>query len=125
MIDLMPAILAIVVLTIIWSIYRLHRNPNVEFQLFDLLMENNRVSKVSVIVMTAFLATTWAFITDCINRKGLDVALLAAYGGLWVAPLLMKLYNAGQNGVASTTTTTTASAVTTTEATPAKKGKKC
>lgn len=98
MIGIMPAILAITVLSVIWSIYRLHRNPAVDFNMLDLLMENGRVSKISCIVMTAFLVTTWAFVNDCIQKKGLDVGLLAAYGGLWVAPLLMKLYNAGPQG---------------------------
>ncbi len=121
--DIMPAALAIFVLGVIRSIYRLHRDPRVDFNLLDLLMENGRVSKISCIVMGSFAVTTWGFIVDCLHRQGLDAVILGAYGALWVSPLLMKLYNAGQaDAVPTTTTTTTAAAVTTT--TPVKKGKK-
>ncbi len=118
-IDVMPLVLVAFVGIIAISFWRLDRNPANDFNLLDLLMEHGRVSKVSVIVMGAFAVTTWGFVVDCLSRGELDVAILGAYGGLWVAPLLMKLYSAGQSDAVVTTTTTTAAAVTTT--TPAKK----
>jgi hypothetical protein len=106
----MHAALIIGVLAILWSIYRLHRNPAIDFNMLDLLIENNRVSKVSCIVMGAFAVTTWGFILDCMHRNGLDVGILTAYGGLWVAPLLVRL----MNPPAMTTTTTSSATATTT-----------
>lgn len=122
--DIMPAVLAILVLGVIWSIYRLHRDPKVNFNLLDLLIENGRVSKIACIVMGAFAVTTWGFVLDCLNRKGLDAVILAAYGGLWVSPLLLKLYNAGQADPAPVTVTTTTAAATTTTTPVIKKKKK-
>lgn len=106
----MHAALAVGVLATLWSVYRLHRNPTVDFNMLDLLMENGRVSKVSCLVMGAFAVTTWGFILDCLHRDGMDVGILAAYGGLWVAPLLVRL----ANPTASSTSTSTSSTATTT-----------
>lgn len=92
--DPMEGLLALGVLLVGWSLYRLNRRSDVDFNLIDLLLENGKVSRIACVVMSAFLVTTWAFIYDCIKRKGVDVAIFGAYGGMWIAPLIAKLLGA-------------------------------
>ena len=110
MIPVTHAAFSIVVLAIIWSVYRLQRNPNVDFNLLDLLMENGRVSKVSAIVMGSFIVTSWLMVDLQINNK-MTEGYIGLYGGMWVSPLLVRLFNPTP---ASETSTRTAVVETTT-----------
>ena len=121
MIDIMPAILAIVVLGIIWSIYRLHRNPDADFNFLDLIMERGRVSKFSCVMMGAFVLHSWIMLDLELHGK-MTEGYLTVYGATWIAPIIAQLFNReAASAPPVTTTTTTASAVTTTT----QKGKKC
>lgn len=94
----------IAVLGIMWSIYRLHLNPVVNFNMLDLLMENGRVSKVSCLVMGAFFVTSWIMV-DLESKARMTEGYLGLYAGAWVAPLIARLMN--QPVDASKTTITT------------------
>lgn len=93
----------ITILGIIWSIYRLHKSPNVDFNILDLLMENQRVSKVSCLVMGAFFVTSWIMV-DLQANAHMTEGYLGLYAGAWVAPLIARL----MNPAVDTQTTTTA-----------------
>lgn len=80
--------------------------------MLDLMMENGRVSKVSSVVMGAFCLHSWIMLDLELHSK-MTEGYLTIYGATWVAPLLLKLYNAGQTDPAPTTTTATAAVVTT------------
>jgi hypothetical protein len=87
----------IAVLGIIWSIYRLHLNPAVNFNMLDLLIENGRVSKVSCLVMGSFFVTSWV-IVDLQVRGKMTEGYLGLYAGAWVAPLIARLFNPKTDG---------------------------
>lgn len=76
-----------------WSLYRAHKNQSMrDFNLFDLLMENGRVSKVACIFIATWAVCSWAFIKHT-SKNGLDMGLLGAYGGLFVSPLVVRLFS--------------------------------
>lgn len=83
------ALLFVVVLIIAWSLYRLHRDPAVNFNLIDLIMENGRVSKVSCLVMGAFTVHTWIMVS--LTPDKMSEMYLTIYGATWVAPLLTRM----------------------------------
>ena len=90
------ALFIVVVLMLIWSLYRLHRNPEVDFNLLDLLMENGRVSKVSCIVMGAFFVHSWIMLSLQLSEPSkMSEGYLTIYGATWVAPLLARLMLTG------------------------------
>lgn len=101
-------------LGILWSLVRAHRNPAVDINLFDLVMENGRLSKVSVAYMVTLIVTSWVLIRAATDGKNLDI-IFAAYGATWVTPLIAKILG-GQP--ATTTTTVDTAKVTHTETTP-------
>lgn len=86
------AALMIAALGILWSLYRAHRDQSFEFNLLDLLMENGRVSKVACIVMGAFAVTSWTFLRLTIDGK-MTEGYLTAYAGIWVAPMIAKMFS--------------------------------
>jgi len=90
----------VALLLIVWSIYRAQRDQSFkEFNLFDLLMENGRISKVSVIVMGSWIALTYAFIGMYFAGK-MTEAVMGVYGGLCFAPLIAKMFSGAPPAVA-------------------------
>lgn len=87
----MPAILAIVVLSLLWSFYRLSRNPDVDFNLLDVLMENGRASRIAFVVMGSFTLHSWIMLDLELNSE-MTEGYLTIYGATWIAPLLTKLF---------------------------------
>ncbi len=86
------AALLIFVLMVGWSLYRAQRDPNVDFNLFDLIMENGKVSRIAFAFLTALIATTWVLIKVAQDGKMTDL-LYAAYGTMWVAPICAKMFS--------------------------------
>ena len=84
------ALLALIGLGVIWSLVRAHRNPAVDINLFDLVMENGRLSKVAVGYMVTLVVSSWVLIRAAHDDKNLDI-IYAAYGTMWVAPLIAKI----------------------------------
>lgn len=84
--------LLILTLVIAWSFYRAHRNPQFTFNVFDLIMENGRVSKVSCLVMGAFAVHTWIMVRLTFDAK-MTEGYLTIYGATWVAPLLARMFS--------------------------------
>ena len=103
------AALLIVALVIAWSFYRSHRNPSITFDLFDLIMENGRLSKIACLVMGAFTVHTWIMVRLTFDLK-MTEGYLTIYGATWVAPLLVRMFS----GPSSTATATSTSTVSTT-----------
>lgn len=61
------------------------------FHVVDLLTENGKASKTAVILLGAFVSTTWAFLYSTLETGEADSTLLLTYGGLWVAPILARI----------------------------------
>lgn len=84
------AALLIVVLLIAWSFYRAHRRTDFVFNVFDLVMENGKVSKMACVFLGSFAVSSWMMIRVTLDGKMTEM-LFAAYGAIWVAPIITKL----------------------------------
>lgn len=85
-------LLAIATLIIAWSLYRAQRDPDIVFNLYDLLVENGRVSRLAFAFMTTLFVTSWVVIKLATDGKMNDV-IFASYGAMWVAPIIAKLFS--------------------------------
>ncbi len=103
--DLMLAILAAIVFAVVISFWRAQRDSLVNFNLFDLIMENERVSKVAFSYMLVLMVTTWMMIYLTI-QKSMTEGYFVGYGGLWVGPLVARIVFDKKEAPASTTVTT-------------------
>lgn len=117
--DPMLTILAIVAVWVIIAFYRAHRKPGFEFNMFDLVMENGRVSRIGVAFMTVLGVTTWVFIDLQITGK-MTEGFMTTYGLMWVAPVVAKVFfnKTEPPGITTVETTTINKAVTVTEPVP-------
>lgn len=86
------AALLIVALAIAWSLYRAQRDPTIQFNLYDLVIENGRVSKLACVFMGSFCVTSWVFIKVALDG-GMTEGLFTAYGAVWIAPVIAKLFS--------------------------------
>lgn len=103
------AAILIVALVIAWSLYRAHRDKEFAFNLFDLLMEAGRLSKISCLVMGAFTVHTWIMVRLTFDGK-MSEGYLTIYGATWVAPMLARMFSTPP--VPGTTTITDTTSVT-------------
>lgn len=86
-------ITSLIVIIIALSIFRLHRDPNNEFNILDTVMENGRVSKLAFVFMGSWLAMTFVFIGQHLQGKMTD-AFYMAYGTVCFAPIIAKMFSA-------------------------------
>ena len=115
--QLYNAAFAIVLLLIVWSFYRAQRDPANSFNLFDLILENGRVSRIGFAFLVALLVTSWVLVKMASNaQRDLDV-VFSAYLAAWVAPIVAKLFSPPQS-VTLTQTNTATSTTTTAKADP-------
>lgn len=84
------ALLALAAALVLWSMWRAHRSRLLDFNLFDLITENGRVSKIAVSYMLVLGVTTWVIVWLTVRDK-LTEGYFTAYGALWVAPLVAKV----------------------------------
>lgn len=89
-INWMQVFLAIAVLAVAVSFWRAHKNPEFEFSAFDLIMENNRISRLAFAFMSVLGVTTWIMIDLQVNGK-MTEGYLGLYGTMWVFPLVAKV----------------------------------
>lgn len=88
----MDAALLVVALAIFWSMYRAHRNAAFTFNVFDILMDNGRVSRLACVFMGSFLVSSWVMVRMTFDGK-MTEGLFMAYGTVWVAPIIAKLFS--------------------------------
>ena len=86
------AAMVIIALVIAWSFYRAHRNSAFSFNVFDLIMENGRLSRLACVFMGSFGVSSWIMMRLTIDGK-MTEGLFMAYGGVWVAPIIAKLFS--------------------------------
>lgn len=84
------ALLCVVSIFIGWTVWRAQRDPEFQFNLFDLLMENDKVSKIAVAFMLTLVFTTWLMLDLQLNGK-MTEGYLTTYGAMWVAPLVARV----------------------------------
>lgn len=92
MVKHIPDIMAgLVLLIVIFSFWRMHRNPENQFNIFDLIMEGGRVSRIACVFIASFLVASWIIVRLTLDGKMTDAYLLW-YGGVFVAPVVAKLF---------------------------------
>jgi hypothetical protein len=84
------ALLLVVSMFIGWTIYKAQKDETFAFNLFDLLMENGRVSKIAVAFMLTLIFTTWLMLDLQLTGK-MTEGYLTTYGAMWVAPLVARV----------------------------------
>ncbi len=84
----------ILALGIVWSLYRAHRDKNGlrDFNLFDLIMENGRVSKLAAVFMGGTLLISWIMVQLTIAGKMTEGYLGLYFAGV-IAPVISKLFS--------------------------------
>lgn len=100
------ALFSIGVLAVVWSVYRANRNPEIDFNVLDLLLENNRVSRKACLVMGAFSVSSWMVIRLTFDGK-LTEGYFGAYMAAWVAPMIAGMFAAPPPPSTVTTVTAT------------------
>jgi hypothetical protein len=108
------AFLLIFVLILLWSFYKAQKDPATAFNLFDLMMDHGKVSKLALAFLTTLGLTSWIMVRLTTDGK-LTEGYFMAYGGMWVAPIVAKMFSAPP---VSGTTTTSATQTSTTEVAP-------
>lgn len=92
MIRHIPDIIAgLVLILLAVSFWRLHQNPANEFNVFDLVMEGGRLSRIACVFLAVFLVASWIMVRLTLDGKMTDAYLLW-YGGTFVAPVVAKLF---------------------------------
>lgn len=86
----MLVVLASGALLVLLSFWRAHRKAGVNFNAFDLIMENGRVSKIALAFMVVLGVTTWV-IVDLQIKGHLTEGYFTTYGAMWVIPLVAKV----------------------------------
>lgn len=99
-------LLAVIVAGIVVSFYRYQKNRENTFNILDLLMENGRVSRLAAAFMMTLVVTSWVMIKLTVDGK-MTEGYLMAFGGMWIAPIISKMFatNDGSSTVSSSTTT--------------------
>lgn len=86
----MQTILAVLFILIALSFWHAQRRKDFDFNAFDLIMENGKVSKIGVAFMMVLGVTTWLIIDLQITGK-LTEGYLGIYGTMWVTPLVARV----------------------------------
>ena len=81
----------LIVLLVVWSLYKASKNPENDFNLVDLLMEHGRASRVGCVFMGAFGVMSWGFVTLTAQGKLTD-GYAVAYAGAFIAPIVAKMF---------------------------------
>lgn len=86
------AAMLILALMLAWSFYQAHKDPANQFNVFDLLLDRGKVSKMAFAFMVTLGVTSWIMIRLTVSGK-LTEGYFTAYGLMWVAPLVAKLFS--------------------------------
>ena len=81
----------VIMLVVCWSLYKAQKGDN-DFNLFDLLMKNGRLSKVACVFMGSWGAMTFVFIGLYLSSK-MTEAIYMAYGTVCFAPLIAQMFS--------------------------------
>jgi hypothetical protein len=96
------AALLIFGLMLAWSFYRAHLDQTNVINLFDLVMDGGRLSKMACVFMGAFAALTFIMIRLTLDGK-MTEGYFTSYGGLCFAPLIAKLFSPAPSPGTTTT----------------------
>lgn len=109
---IVDALLVVGALLIVLSIYRLQRDETSVFNLLDLVMENGRLSRLAFAFIVTLAITSWIVVRLTLDKK-MTEGFLWAYGTMWVAGIIAKMF-----GTSATSSSTTIQSTTTTMPSP-------
>jgi hypothetical protein len=109
------AALMVLLLLVVWSFYRAQRDPATTFNLFDLVTEGGRVSKLACAFVGGVMVLSWIMIRLTLDGK-MTEGYVGLYGGIVIAPVIAKLFSPPPG--AGTVTTATSQTVTQTVGVP-------
>jgi len=89
-IDWMLAILVIGAVLVAWSFWHAQRKPGFDFDAFDLIMENGKVSRLALWYNLAGAVSTWV-IVDLQMKGKLTEGMFGLWLGAWVGPIIARL----------------------------------
>lgn len=88
--DIGGPIYGVITLVVAFFLYRAHRDPDVAFDLKDLLMENGRVSKIAVAFLTTLFTSSWYIVHEALEKQLTDAGF-GLYMATWVAPIVAHI----------------------------------
>ncbi len=103
--DWMLIILAFGAVVVVISFWRAHRKPEFEFNAFDLIMENGRVSRLALWFNISGAVSTWVII-DLETKDRLTDGMFGLWLGAWVGSIIAKLVFDKKEMPSGTTITT-------------------
>lgn len=89
-VDWMTTILAAGCVLVLLSFWRAHSRPGFDFNAFDLIMENGRVSKIALAFMLVLAVSTWVIVAQQLAGK-LTEGTFGLWLTAWVTPLVAKV----------------------------------
>lgn len=88
--------LLIILLSILRAIHRRDKDTGSAINLEDLLLgDDGRLSKAAIVMLGSFALTSWVIVYLTLSDK-LTEGYFAAYGGFWIAPVVVRLFKSGQ-----------------------------
>lgn len=96
----------LIVLLVGLSLYKAHRDPDNDINVFHLIMENGKISKIACVFIGAWGAMTYVFIGLFLQGK-MTEGLFTAYGGLFIVPLIARMFSGPSTSTTVSTTNTT------------------
>lgn len=89
-IDWMLAILVTGAVLVVWSFWHAQRKPGFDFDMFDLIMENGKVSRLALWYNLAGAVSTWVVVDNQVKGT-LTEGLFGLWLGAWVGPIIARL----------------------------------
>lgn len=86
------AVLVLVALLLVWSFWKAQKDKSNVFNLFDLVMDNGRLSRSGTAFMAVLCITSWAFVRAVLDGK-MTEGYFTSFGAMWVAPLIAKMFS--------------------------------
>lgn len=93
-IDWMVIALVAALIIMTYTLYRAQKDPNRVFDVYDLVMENGRLSRQACVMMGSFVTTSWMMIQLTVNGK-LTEGYLGLYSAAWIAPTVTRMIVGG------------------------------
>lgn len=89
-----PDIVALLIVALIlFSFWKTHRDPSSSINIFDLVLENGKLSRLSCAFWATFGLLAWIMIK--VTQAGdISVEYVGAFGALFVAPIIAKMFSA-------------------------------
>ena len=107
----------IFLILLVFSFWRMQRDPTNNFNLFDMVMDGGRLSRLACVFIGAFAVCSWVIVRLAIDGK-MTEGYMTSYGAIFVAPIIAKLFSPPPVPGTTTTTTTAQQTIEKTEPKP-------